>query len=303
MCLRDLQTLHMMAANNLVWDCQELIGHSDCGGFFDLFLERLQLLDATTIDNGDVSSPVFLTEHGGYLDCNIPAADNPYAVSCTADCTRFHLSQEFAGVMYTDQLSTFDIDVTLRGQSCFDKDSFIAGNQRLQVCHTLGMDMRCKRGRQEADFPFVNLARIPMRGYFLAGHAAHLPGLEHVTGESPDPELAGAGKSRRASPDDGNLAQDGFRQLHAIRWIGRVCDEAMQLPNAQRGIYLRPYTYRLTKRFFGTNTATRLDEWMRRLKKGPGPMQVPATNRLYELGHRDVRRTLCLAWRIIAIET
>src|SRR5450759_4858482 len=140
MCLRDLQPLHMIVANNLVGDCQELIGHTECRGFFDLLLECLQLLDATTIDHGDVSSPIFLTEHGGYLDCNIPAADNPYAVSCTTDCTGFHLAQEFAGVMHTDQLNAFDIHVTLRGQSCCDKDGIIVSNQGFHVCHTLGMD-------------------------------------------------------------------------------------------------------------------------------------------------------------------
>src|SRR5450756_2805477 len=140
MSLSDLQPLHMIVANNLVRDCQELIGHTECCSFFDLLLERLQLFDATTIDHGDVSCRVFLTEHGGYLDCNIPATNNTYAVSCTTDCARFHLAQEFAGVMHTDQLRAFNIYVTLRGQSCCDKNSIIAGNQRFQVCHALGTD-------------------------------------------------------------------------------------------------------------------------------------------------------------------
>src|SRR5450830_1338789 len=165
MSLRDLQPLHTIVANNLARDCQELIGHAECRGFFDLLLECLQLLDTTTVDHGDVSRRVFLTEHRGYLDCNIPATDNTYAVSCTADCTRFHSAQELSGVMHTDQLSAFNIHVTLRGQSCCDKDGVIVSNQRFHVCHALGTNMRSECGRQEANFPFVNLARIPMCGH------------------------------------------------------------------------------------------------------------------------------------------
>src|SRR5450756_2360501 len=82
MSLSDLQPLHMIVANNLVGDCQELIGHTECRSFFDLLLERLQLFDATTVDHGDISCRVFLAEHGGYLDRDIPTTDNPYAISC-----------------------------------------------------------------------------------------------------------------------------------------------------------------------------------------------------------------------------
>jgi hypothetical protein len=77
----------------------------------------------------------------------------------------------------------------------------------------------------------------------------------------------------------------------------------MQFPNAQRSVNLRPRAHRLAKRLFGTNAATRLDERVSILQKGPRTVQVPAANRLDELGHGNVRRALRLAWRIVAVET